>query len=82
MRPNEVTIRPEAPADFAAVHEVLARAFPSDAEAGLVDVLRANTQPQISLVAEGSAAEVLGVLYRVAHQRERDQQDHQQQRDG
>ena len=37
-------IRPEEPRDHEAVHDVLAQAFPSDAEARLVRALRGATQ--------------------------------------
>jgi len=47
-----VAIRPEAPRDRAAVFGVHARAFPSDAEARLVDALRAAGAATLSLVAE------------------------------
>ena len=53
-------IRWEAHGDRAAVHELLSRAFPSDAEARLVDALRGRTQPQVSLVAEDAIAGVIG----------------------
>ncbi len=42
------------------VHTVLARAFPSHAEATLVDTLRGLTEPQTSLVAEHRADGVIG----------------------
>jgi putative acetyltransferase len=45
-------IRPELPADQPAIHAVLCAAFPNDAEARLVDHLRANGHAPISLVAE------------------------------
>ena len=44
-------IRTEADADKAAVFEVNAAAFPTEAEAKLVDTLRASADPCISLVA-------------------------------
>lgn len=47
-----VTIRPETPADHAAVHELNRRAFAQAAEADLVDALRRNASPHLSLVAE------------------------------
>lgn len=53
-------VRAESLGDVAAVHEVLAQAFPSDAEAKLVDALRGQTKPQISLVAEERTSDVIG----------------------
>jgi putative acetyltransferase len=47
-----VTIRPVAPADLNAVHEVNRLAFGQDAEADLVDGLRAGGFVRLSLVAE------------------------------
>jgi putative acetyltransferase len=45
-------IRYEKPGDYAAVHAVNSSAFETSAEADLVDVLRKEVQPVISLVAE------------------------------
>lgn len=45
-------IRPEQPADQPAIRTVNCAAFPTDAEARLVDRLRANGHAPISLVAE------------------------------
>ena len=45
-------VRPENPADYARVHEINHLAFETDSEALLVDGLRAEAQPVISLVAE------------------------------
>lgn len=45
-------IRAETEADHSAVHEVNERAFGRAGEADLVDALRRNARPQISLVAE------------------------------
>lgn len=45
-------VRDELPADFAQVRAVNAAAFPSPAEANLVDALRTQAHPCISLVAE------------------------------
>jgi putative acetyltransferase len=47
-----VAVRPEAPADAAAIFDLYARAFPSDAEARIVDALRAAGAVRVSLVAE------------------------------
>jgi putative acetyltransferase len=46
-----VLIRPEQPEDVAAIHAVHAASFPTDAEAQLVDLLRAAGRLTISLVA-------------------------------
>ncbi|MAG70852.1 MAG: GNAT family N-acetyltransferase [Acidobacteria bacterium] len=46
------TIRPELEADRAAIFEVNQEVFPTDAEARLVDTLRAKVAPTTSLVAE------------------------------
>jgi putative acetyltransferase len=48
----DCVIRPERPGDRAAVFEVNRRAFPSAAEANLVDALRPLADPLVSLVAE------------------------------
>ncbi len=53
-------VRDEIAADHSAVHAVLAAAFPSDAEARLVDALRGRTEPQVSLVAVDSSDRVIG----------------------
>jgi putative acetyltransferase len=45
-------IRAETEADYPAVHEVNERAFGRAGEADLVDALRRNAEPQISLVGE------------------------------
>ena len=45
-------IRAEIPDDVPFVHELNALAFPTEVEADLVDVLRDNAQPAVSLVAE------------------------------
>lgn len=47
-----MTTRPETPADHAAIHEVNRLAFGQDAEADLVDSLRAGAFVRLSLVAE------------------------------
>lgn len=46
-----IEVRPETPADFAAVREVNESAFGQPAEAGLVDALRVVARPLVSLVA-------------------------------
>jgi putative acetyltransferase len=50
------TIRPEQPADVAAIHDVEALAFGQANEADLVDALRANGQATLSLVAVDDAS--------------------------
>lgn len=47
-----LTIREEVPADASAIHEVNVAAFETEAEAKLVDALRAAGALQLSLVAE------------------------------
>ena len=54
-----VSIRPEQPADAAAIRWVLEAAFPTAAEAHLVELLRAGGHLGISLVAE-SDGEIVG----------------------
>jgi putative acetyltransferase len=54
-----VTVRPEAPADESAVRRVHEAAFPTPAEARLVDLLRQDGQARVSLVAV-AAGEVVG----------------------
>lgn len=44
-------IRDEQPGDFDAIHKLVASAFPTDAEARLVDLLRAAGRLHVSLVA-------------------------------
>jgi len=53
-------VRREAQGDAASIHTLLAGAFPTDAEARLVAALRGATEPQVSLVAEGGGAEIVG----------------------
>jgi len=48
----DINIRPEAPADYARVHEITNLAYESESEADLVDKLRREASPVISLVAE------------------------------
>ena len=55
-----ISVRAERRDDRDAVHRILVRAFPSDAEARLVEALRGRTQPQVSLVAEDAVIGVLG----------------------
>jgi len=49
---TNVSIRAERPEDAAAIHAVHGAAFPADAEANLVDALRASSRLSLSLVAE------------------------------
>ncbi len=46
-----IDIREERPSDHGSVRELNVKAFPTDAEARLVDLLREDTRPLISLVA-------------------------------
>jgi len=57
---TEVRVRNESPGDVPAVRRVLCSAFPTGAEAALVDALRGRTDPQIALVAESGDGEVVG----------------------
>ncbi len=56
-------IRPEAPADIAAIHRVNERAFDTSAEADIVDELRRVCPRFLSLVAEVDGAVVGHVLF-------------------
>jgi putative acetyltransferase len=58
-----MTLRPELPADAPAVHAVHAAAFPTDAEARLVDRLRANGEALVSLVADADGRIAGHVLF-------------------
>lgn len=58
-----IAIRPERPEDCAAIFDVNARAFPTDAEARLVDRLRDAGAATISLVAERDGAIVGHVCF-------------------
>ncbi len=57
-----VTIRPETPADHGAVYEVNERAFERAAEADLVEILRRDADPYLSLVAE-TRGHVIGHIF-------------------
>ena len=48
---GQVDIRSEEPKDWTAVHAVNTSAFPTPAESDLVDTLRGQAQPIVSLVA-------------------------------
>ena len=54
--PPEVSIRPEAPGDEAAIRGINESAFGRPEEARLVDALRARARPFVSLVAEADGA--------------------------
>jgi putative acetyltransferase len=58
-----VRVRDEEPRDRAAVHELTVSAFGREAEAHLVDTLRAEARPLVSLVAEEDATIVGHVLF-------------------
>lgn len=58
-----LTIRDETGADRRAVFELNAAAFPTDAEATLVDALRVSAEPYISLVAEESHSVVGHIMF-------------------
>ena len=58
-----VDVRPETGADRPAVHALHAAAFPTDAEARLVDVLRKSAPDYISLVAAQAGAVVGHILF-------------------
>ena len=53
-------VRREIEADHVAVRDVLVRAFESDGESRLVDALRGQTDPQVSLVAVDPTGGVIG----------------------
>lgn len=61
LRP-QWTVRPEVDADIAAVRAVNAAAFPTPAEAGLVDALRADPawMPGLSYVAQADDGAIIG----------------------
>jgi len=56
-------IRTEEPTDYAAVRAVNASAFETPAEANLVDILRKEAHPVISLVAEDHGAIVGHIMF-------------------
>ena len=55
-----VRIRSELPADAGGVREVLAAAFPTEAEARLVEALRGAARACVSLVADGAGGRLVG----------------------
>ena len=59
----DLTIRPERPGDRTAVFAVHAAAFETQAEADLVDALRADAEPIVSLVAEADGTIVGHILF-------------------
>jgi putative acetyltransferase len=58
-----ITIRPESSEDEAGVRHVNERAFPTAAEADIVDALRANCPDVVSLVADENARIVGHILF-------------------
>lgn len=56
-------IRPEAPSDHAAVHDLNVAAFGREAEARLVAMLREQARPLVSLVAEEGGAVVGHIMF-------------------
>lgn len=56
-------VRPEHAPDIAAVRAVNLAAFPTPAEADLVDALRAQAQPLVSLVSEADGEIVGHILF-------------------
>ena len=56
-------IRPEEQRDWAAIHAVNVSAFETPAEANLVDALREQAQPLVSLIAEDSGAIVGHIMF-------------------
>lgn len=56
-------IREERPSDIAAIHRINASAFDTEAEANLVDVLRAQNAIIVSLVAEENGQPVGHILF-------------------
>jgi putative acetyltransferase len=55
-----ISIRPEQPKDHVAIRAIVTAAFPTDTEARLVDILRANGKAIYSFVAVDDHDEVLG----------------------
>lgn len=56
-------IRPEAPSDHAAVHDVNVAAFGREVEARLVAMLRNQARPLVSLVAEDAGTVVGHIMF-------------------
>jgi putative acetyltransferase len=63
MSKIEVRIRPETAGDEGAIRDVNRRAFEGEAEAGLVDALRARNDVRASLVAEEAGRVVGHILF-------------------
>src|SRR5215510_9426273 len=63
MRKDSMTIRPEQPEDMLAIREVNEAAFGTATEADLVDALREQAAPIISLVADEAQAIVGHILF-------------------
>ena len=62
---NEIAIRPERPADFRAIGQLVAAAFGGQAESRLVEALRDQGYSRVALVAETatpSSAQVAGYI--------------------
>lgn len=62
MSGPDTTLRAERPGDYERVHEIVAAAFGQEDEAVLVDSLRGNSEPAISLVAV-RGDEIVGHIY-------------------
>ena len=58
-----MNIRPEQPPDIDAVRQLNRAAFETDTEAALVDILRENARPLVSLVAEEAGAIVGHIMF-------------------
>ncbi|MEW6400901.1 MAG: N-acetyltransferase, partial [Chloroflexota bacterium] len=58
-----ITIRPETPEDYEAVRKIVTSSFPSEAEARLIDMLRANGRAIVSLVAEQQGLVIGHILF-------------------
>src|SRR5207249_511705 len=62
-RENDVRVRPERPADIPNIRTVHLTAFETSTEAALVDALRAQARPIVSLVADDGGAIVGHILF-------------------
>src|SRR4051812_31286392 len=63
MTMPSIQVRPECPADVAGVRAVLCAAFPTDAEARLVERLRASRNARVALVTEADGRVVGHVMF-------------------
>lgn len=63
MRTTDWTVRAERSSDAAAIHRIHEAAFGRPGEADLVDVLRAEADPYLGLVAEASGAVVAHIAF-------------------